>query len=177
MKKRRRFFIRSIVLLLLAGAIAYTLIANFNNNKANKASVGSIAPDFILIDLDGNEHRLSDYRGQAVFLNFWGTFCKPCEKEMPYIENQYHVFKDQGVQTIAVNVGESKFSVSNFVERHNLTFPIVIDNEGEVQTAFGVNPLPITFLIDEKGKIVNSHTGQLTEEMVQQFMEQIKPSR
>lgn len=177
MKKRRRFVMRVIVLFILVGAVVYTLFANFNKEKIERAAVGSAAPDFILIDLDGNEHQLSDYRGQGVFLNFWGTFCKPCEKEMPFMENQYNAYKDQGVQTLAVNVGESELSVGKFAERFQLTFPIVIDSDDEVQEAYGVNPLPITFLIDKDGIIVKSHTGQLTEEMVQQFMEQIKPSQ
>ena len=58
---------------------------------------------------------LSDYKGQGVFLNFWGTFCKPCEKEFPYIENQYKHFKDQGVQVLAVDVGETEFAVNNLL--------------------------------------------------------------
>ena len=87
-------------------------------------------------------------------MNFWGTFCKPCEEEFPYIDNQYKHFKNQGVQVLAVNVGETEFAVSKFVERHELTFPVVIDKSEDVQTAYGINPLPITFLIDKEGKVV-----------------------
>lgn len=177
MKKQRRFVIRTVVLLLLAAAVVYTLVANFNKEKVDQAVVGKEAPDFSLIDLEGNSHRLSEYRGQGVFLNFWGTFCGPCEREMPYMENQFQVFKDQGVQTIAVNVGESKLSVKKFVDRLGLTFPVVIDNDDQTQDAYGVGPLPVTFLIDEEGMIVKSHTGQLTEEMVADFMEQVKPTQ
>ena len=76
---------------------------------------------------------------------------------------------------MAVDVGETEFAVRKFVERHELTFPVVIDQSEEVQTAYGINPLPITFLIDKDGTVVKSHTGQLTEEMVHDFMKQIQP--
>jgi peroxiredoxin len=173
--KQRRLVIRSIILVLLAAAVAYTLYANFTKDKVNAVKVGSQAPDFALVDLNGQKHKLSDYKGQGVFLNFWGTWCKPCEKEMPYINNQYNHFKDKGVQVIAVNIGESDLAVTKYVERKKMEFPNVIDKDSQVQNAYGVNPLPVTFLINPEGKVVKIHTGALTESMVNQFMTQIQP--
>ncbi|WP_442594633.1 thiol-disulfide oxidoreductase ResA [Neobacillus sp. D3-1R] len=173
--KRNRLWVRTVILILLAAAVAYTLYANFNKDKIQKVSVGSQAPDFMLVDMDGQKHKLSDYKGQGVFLNFWGTWCKPCEKEMPYIDNQYSHFKDKGVQVLAVNVGESDLAVTKFAERHQLDFPILIDKDSQVQTAYGVNPLPVTFLIDPTGKVIKIHTGTLTESMVNDFMTKIQP--
>lgn len=172
--KKQRLLIRTIILLLLASALGYTLYSNFFVSK-EKIVVGDLAPDFVLTDLNGEKHRLSDYRGQGVFLNFWGTWCKPCEKEMPYMENQYKIYKDQGVQILAVNVGEPVFSVSKFVEKYGLSFPVVIDKGNQVLNAYGVDPLPTTFLVDKEGKIVEIITGTLTERMVQEKMELIKP--
>lgn len=166
---------RTIILSVLVAAVGYSLYANFTKDKVQKVEIGNKAPDFALVDLNGQKHQLSDYEGQGVFLNFWGTFCKPCEEEFPYIDNQYKSFKDKGVQVLAVDVGETEFAVRKFVERHELTFPVVIDQSEEVQTAYGINPLPITFLIDKDGTVVKSHTGQLTEEMVHDFMKQIQP--
>jgi peroxiredoxin len=173
--KKRRLWIRTAILSLLAAAVGFSLYANFTKGDVQKVEIGEKAPDFKLVDLNGEKHRLSDYEGQGVFLNFWGTFCKPCEKEFPYIDNQYKQFKDNGVQVLAVDVGETEFAVNQFVKRHNLTFPVVIDKSGDVQTAYGINPLPITFLIDKEGTVIKSHTGQLTEEMVHNFMKQIQP--
>jgi peroxiredoxin len=93
---------------------------------------------------------------------------------MPYIDNQYQYFKDKGVKVLTIDVGESELVVNNFIERHNLSFPVMID-KGEVQTAYGINPLPITFLIDKDGKVVRSHTGELNETTVRQYMEEIQP--
>jgi peroxiredoxin len=175
MMKKRRFWIRTVILSVLVAAVGYSLYANYTKDKIQKVEIGKKAPDFALVDLNGQKHQLSDYEGQGVFLNFWGTFCKPCEEEFPYIDNQYKHFKDNGVQVLAVDVGETEFAVKKFVDRHELTFPVVIDETGDVQTAYGINPLPITFLIDKNGTVVKSHTGQLTESMVHDFMKQIQP--
>ncbi|AZV44182.1 MULTISPECIES: thiol-disulfide oxidoreductase ResA [Peribacillus] len=174
-KKKRRLMMRTVILVLLGAALVYALYTNFTKDTANQIQMGSEAPNFVLTDMDGNEHKLSDYRGQGVLLNFWGTWCKPCEYEMPYMENQYHAYKDQGVQILAVNVGESNYAVNNFVSRHNLSFPVMIDKGQEVQVAYRVDPLPVTFLIDKEGKVIDRITGSLTEAKIQQHMERIKP--
>lgn len=173
--KRRRLMMRTFILIILGTAVVYTLYANFTKDKQQKVAVGTLAPDFILTDMQGNKHQLSDYKGQGVFLNFWGTWCKPCEKEMPYINNQYNQFKDKGVQVLAVDINESNLAVNQFAERHKLDFPIMIDADKQVMTNYGIDPLPATFLIDKNGKVINYYTGQLTEEMVRGFMEKIKP--
>ena len=172
--KKQRLVVRTIILLVLVGALAYTLYTNFFTDK-QLVGIGDEAPNFVLTDLNGNQVEFDSYRGKGVFLNFWGTWCKPCEKEMPYIENQYHVYKDLGVEVLAVNVGEPELSVKNYVERKGMTFPVAIDEKLEVMDAYGVNPLPTTFLVDKDGKIVDIITGQLTEELIKSHMERIKP--
>lgn len=93
--KEKRFWLRTIILAIMLVAIGYTIYSNvFVDKKA--IQVGDSAPDFVLTDLNGNKIQLSDYRGKGVFLNFWGTWCKPCEKEMPYINSQYNVYKNEG---------------------------------------------------------------------------------
>ncbi|WHY65553.1 thiol-disulfide oxidoreductase ResA [Neobacillus sp. SuZ13] len=173
--KKRRLVIRSIILLLLGAAVVYTLYANFTKDTKQKVAVGAQAPDFVLVDMQGNKHQLSDYRGQGVFLNFWGTWCPPCKKEMPYINNQYHQYKDKGVQVLTVDIQESELAVNQFAERLKLDFPIMIDTDKEVMSTYGIDPLPATFLIDKNGEVVEYYTGALTEEKVREFMEKIKP--
>ncbi|OIK15529.1 thiol-disulfide oxidoreductase [Bacillus sp. MUM 116] len=173
--KKRRLVMRTIILLVLGLAVAYTLYQNLTKDDRQEVAIGKPAPDFVLIDMQGKKHRLSDYKGQGVFLNFWGTWCKPCEKEMPYINNQYHQFKDKGVQVLAVDINESNIAVNQFAERYSLDFPIVIDNDKQVMNVYGIDPLPATFLIDKNGDVVKYFTGQLTEDKVREFMEKIKP--
>jgi peroxiredoxin len=173
--KKRRLIMRTIILIVLGAAVAYTLYANLTKDKLDRVAIGKEAPDFVLVDMDGKKHQLSEYKGQGVFLNFWGTWCKPCEEEMPYMNNQYHQFKDSGVQILAVNISESELAVNQFAARHNLDFPILIDKDDQVRTAYSVGTLPATYLIDKNGKVVKYHTGQLTERAVREFMEKIKP--
>ncbi|WNS74084.1 thiol-disulfide oxidoreductase ResA [Bacillus sp. DTU_2020_1000418_1_SI_GHA_SEK_038] len=173
--KKKRLVIRTIILLILGATVAYTLYANFTKDDVKKVAIGEKAPDFVLMDMNGEKHRLSDYEGQGVFLNFWGTWCKPCEREMPYMDNQYKEFKDKGVTILAVNVGESDLAVQKFSDKHNLTFPILKDTDGQVQTAYKISPLPATYMIDKDGKVVKYHTGELSEDMIRDMMEQVKP--
>ncbi|MGG3891847.1 thiol-disulfide oxidoreductase ResA [Metabacillus fastidiosus] len=172
--KKNRLLVRTVILVILIGALGYTLYTNFFTTK-ELVKPGDQAPDFILTDLEGNKHKLSDYKGKGVFLNFWGTWCAPCEYEMPYMENQYNYYKDKGVVVLAVNIAESDIAVQNFVNKHELTFPILLDKDGQVKDAYGVKPLPTTFLIDKEGKVVEIQTRSMTERMVRDYMEKIKP--
>lgn len=172
--KIKRLIIRCVILLLLFGAVGYTLYANLTKDKVS-IEEGTAAPDFSLETLNGEQIRLSDLKGKGVFLNFWGTWCKPCEKEMPYMENQYKKFKDKGVEILAVNIDESDFSVSTFVKRHNLTFPILMDRGSVVTELYNIGPIPTTILIDKSGKVVKVLTGTMTEEDISNYMESIAP--
>ncbi|CAH0182096.1 Thiol-disulfide oxidoreductase ResA [Peribacillus sp. Bi96] len=174
-KKKRRLISRTIILLLLGAALVFALYTNFTKDKNESLRKGSDAPNFVLTDMEGKAHKLSDYKGKGVFLNFWGTYCKPCEYEMPYMQNQYKNFKDQGVEILAVNVGESNYAVNNFITKHDLTFPVMIDKGREVENAYRVDILPVTFLVDKEGKVIDIITGALTEESIQKHMERIKP--
>ncbi|WP_044896472.1 thiol-disulfide oxidoreductase ResA [Bacillus alveayuensis] len=172
--KSKRLIMRSIILIILIAALGYTLYSNFFHSK-EKVDVGSAAPDFVLNDLNGKTFQLSNYDGKGVFLNFWGTWCEPCKREMPYIERQYQYYKNHGVEVLAINVGESNIAVENFKDQYGLTFPILLDKKMEVLNAYGVDPLPTTFLIDKDGKVVKIITGSMTERDVRNYMESIKP--
>lgn len=174
--KKQRLVIRTIILLLLGAAVVYTLYANFTKDDNKKVAIGKQAPDFVLTDMNGEKHRLSDYEGKGVLLNFWATWCKPCEREMPYMDTQYQKTKDEGIQVLAVNIGESDVVVNEFIKRHKLSFPVLNDKNQEVLTAYGVDPLPITFLINKEGQVVKIHTGEiLNEDVVIEMVKEIKP--
>ncbi|MFJ7913685.1 MULTISPECIES: thiol-disulfide oxidoreductase ResA [unclassified Lysinibacillus] len=174
-KKKKRLVIRTIILAILVLAIGYTVYGTATKDKVELIAVGSKAPDFTLVDLSGEKHKLSDYKGQGVFLNFWATFCAPCEREMPAINRQYQAFKDQGVQTLSVNIAQTDFEVQNFVDRHKLTFPVVIDKTKSVSTTYNVGNLPATLVIDPDGKVVKIITGEIEEGKIASYMELVKP--
>lgn len=174
-KKQKRSLMRTIILSILVIAIGYTIYATATRDEVDILKEGDDAPDFTLVDMNGVQHKLSDYKGKGVFLNFWGTWCKPCEKEMPAIENQYQIYKDQGVQVLAVNIAQSDFEVNKFIKQRNLHFPVVIDKTKSVMTQYNIDPLPTTILISPEGKIEKIYPGGLTEEQIAAFMELIKP--
>ena len=173
--KQKRFIMRTVILSVLVLAIVYTIFNNATKEKVAVLSIGDEAPDFTLVDLNGEEHRLSDYKGQGVFLNFWGTWCKPCVKEMPAMDRQYEIYKEQGVQILAVNIAQSDFEVERFASQYGLDFPIVIDKTKSVLEAYNIDPLPSTLLINPDGKIEQIIRGEMTEQDIAGFMEQIRP--
>jgi peroxiredoxin len=173
--KQKRFIIRTVILSVLVLAIVYTIYTNATKEKVEVLGIGDEAPDFTLVDLNGEEHRLSDYKGQGVFLNFWGTWCKPCAKEMPAMDRQYEIYKEQGVQVLAVNIAQSDFEVQRFASQYGLDFPIVIDKTKSVMEAYNIDPLPTTLLINPEGEIEQIIRGEMTEQDIAGFMEQIRP--
>ncbi|MEK4083590.1 thiol-disulfide oxidoreductase ResA [Psychrobacillus sp. FSL K6-1415] len=174
-KKKKRFYMRLILLVLMVGVITFTIYSNLTKEKNSVLQVGDEAPDFVLTDMNGEKHQLSDYRGQGVFLNFWGTWCKPCEREFPLMDQQYQEVKDEGLQILAVNIGESNFAVQKFIDRLGLTFPVLIDDNKSVMETYNINPLPTTFLVNPEGKIEKIITGEMSEEKIKEYMAQIMP--
>ncbi|WP_305849463.1 thiol-disulfide oxidoreductase ResA [Sporosarcina sp. Marseille-Q4063] len=175
-KKKNRFILRLIVLIVLASAIIFSIYNSSIKEKHDVLKVGDDAPDFLLVDLNGESHQLSSYKGQGVFLNFWGTWCAPCKKEMPAMGRQYQIYKDQGVQVLAVNIAEPDLKVRAFADQYGMVFPTLIDKTKGVMQTYNIKPLPTTFLINPDGKIIKIITGEMSENDIKDYMEQIKPS-
>ena len=112
------------------------------------------APDFTLLNPDGNKVSLKDFQGKVVFLNFWATWCESCREEMPSMERLYREFKGKGFEIVAVNVKDKRPEALAFVKQLKLTYPIVMDPEGEVGLLYGAFGLPATYLIDRKGVVL-----------------------
>lgn len=172
--KKRRFFIRTGILLVMLAALCYTMY-NSVFAKQDRVKEGSNAPNFVLQSVDGERIELKDLKGKGVFLNFWGTWCGPCKQEFPYMANQYEVFKDRGVEIVAVNVAESKIAVKNFMESYGVNFPVAMDKDRQVTEAYDITPLPTTFLINPEGKVIKVIKGTMTERNVYEYMNLIKP--
>jgi len=173
--KKKRLLVRSIIFLIISAAALYTIYASITNKKVDQLRIGQKAPDFMLVDQYGKKQQLSAYKGQGVFLNFWATWCKPCETEMPILNKVYKKYKKQGIQVLSINIGESPLVVDRFIEKYQLDFSIMNDADEGVQEAYAINPLPVSFLIDKDGMVQAIYTGELTEEKIQTLMKKIKP--
>lgn len=112
------------------------------------------APDFTLPDPNGKKVSLKNFRGKVVFLNFWATWCEGCREEMPSMERLYREFKGKGLEVVAVNVKEQRPAAMAFYKKLQLTYPVVLDSEGEVGLLYGAFGLPVTYLIDRKGVVL-----------------------
>lgn len=176
-KMKKRFFYRTAVLIVLIGAVIFALIANLNQHKEIYRA-GDYAPDFELTQINKyNEEesiRLSDLQGKGVMLNFWGTFCPPCEAEMPYMESLYPEYADD-IEIVAVNLDSSELVIHRFIDKHELTFPVVHDKNRDVLDLYKVKPLPSTFFIDAEGTIVDKVEGALTLERLEEHFQSIQP--
>jgi DsbE subfamily thiol:disulfide oxidoreductase len=112
------------------------------------------APDFTLVDPDGKKVSLKDFRGKVVFVNFWATWCEYCRDEMPAMQRLYQEFRGKGFEIVGVNVKDKRADAMAFVKKVQVTYPIVLDPEGEVGLLYGAFGLPLSYLIDRKGTVL-----------------------
>ena len=122
-------------------------------NAPIKAWTGGATPPFELSALDGRKVELSALRGRVVLINYWATWCEPCREEMPAIERLRAKMKGRPFEVLAVNYGESEERVSSFVAKLNLTMPILLDPYKSSVEAWKVRGLPMTFLVDARGRV------------------------
>jgi peroxiredoxin len=118
--------------------------------------------DFSLLDTEGRTHRLSDYRGKPVILNFCATWCRPCRQEMPALQRAWDALRDQGVVLLAVNMGDREEWIPKFRASFpvDFTFPILLDRKSALAKDWSVKGLPVTFIIDPEGRIVYWAAGE-----------------
>jgi peroxiredoxin len=129
----------------------------------NPNSQKTSAIDFKLKDLDGNEVSLSQFKGKRVFLNFWATWCGPCIKEMPEIENVFNETKDSDIVILTVNFGESHNTVKTFMDKNNYHFKVLLDSEENVAAKYNIASIPTSYFIDKDGTIVSMQSGPMNK--------------
>jgi cytochrome c biogenesis protein CcmG, thiol:disulfide interchange protein DsbE len=133
------------------------------------------APNFSLRTIDGNTISLQDLRGKFVVLNFWATWCGPCKAETPLLQKLFEKYKDDGVIVIGINRNESSVELRAFIEKYNMTYPILLDPGEKVSVdLYETDSIPRTFFIDENGIIRDSTLGMLvalsTESKIQELL-------
>ncbi len=174
---RGYYILTAVILLLAAGWIWFTR----ENSQRAEAEIISIAhpgfqaPDFTITSLDGPQINLNDLRGMPVVVNVWASWCLPCRAEMPAIEKIYQEFSKQGLQVLAVNATnqDDLADVKNFIQEHQLTFPIFLDTTGVVSDLYLVRSLPTTFFISQEGIINEIIIGQMSEALLRIQVEKL----
>ena len=166
-----KIFCFSLILFLslfaFASATAHSKKANLTDEDRKLLTSLRITPPSIWIEAhdfsgelnDGSIINLKDYHHRFVLLNFWATWCVPCLKEMPDLEKAYQQMGSKKLIVLAVGMGEDKSSIYKFNEKHGFTFPMVADTNLEIARLYGVENIPITYLIDPEGAIIGRALG------------------
>ena len=138
---------------VVAAAVLFALLTG--GGVPDPVSRGSRAPDFDLPSLDGGQVSLEEQRGKVVLVNFWATWCQPCEAEMPAMQKMYEEYKDQGFVVLALNMTyqDTPSAVLPFTQEYGLTFPILLETDGKVASQYELRSLPSSFFIDRDGII------------------------
>lgn len=149
-----------------------------NNESGAKDEERIKSIDFTLTDQYGKTHKLSDYEGKVVFLNFWATWCPPCKEEMPHIEQLYKDYKKNNEDVVILGVASpnlgregSREHVINFLKEEGYTFPVELDEDGALAYQYGINAFPTTFIIDKEGYVTQYIPGAMDKETMASFIE------
>ncbi len=153
-------------ILLFAAAILSLLVASACGSPAAE----NRAPDFSLPHLfeEGRNVTLSEYRGQPVVLNFFASWCLPCRKEMPALEDAHQTYQDAGLVVIGVGTKDGRRPVMGFALSMGVTFPVVWDGLGEMFTAYRIPGMPTTCFVNRDGSIESTVIGGVTPEQLEQ---------
>lgn len=158
--------------LLLVVALAIFAVG-FLAGRMNSAP--ATAPDdsdvkIAEVSLKEFEGQLKELRGSPVIVNFWASWCGPCRKEAPALEQAYRKYKSQGLKVIGVNSGDTPAGAKGFIKEFDVTYPVVRDGTDEISVAYRVNGLPTTVFYDSKGDIVDTAVGALDEKKFDQYL-------
>ncbi|MEI6740026.1 MAG: TlpA disulfide reductase family protein [Gemmatimonadaceae bacterium] len=158
--KQQWMIVGAIVALLGGGAFAAT---HFLKDELTTVAIGSTAPDFSAktLDLTPKVKTLADYKGQVVVLNIWATYCIPCRTEMPSIESVYQDLGRKGLKVVAVSVDQSNYEqqIRDFAKEYKLSFEILYDESGAIQSLYRTTGVPETFVIGRDGVIHKKWIG------------------
>ncbi len=135
--------------------------------------LGSLAPEFELTDLEGTQHRLSQYRGDVVLLNFWATWCEPCRVEMPAIDKKYQALRGKGFVVLGVDFDEPATEVRAFRDQVKVSFPLLLDPGGKVQGLYRILGYPTSFFVDREGIVRIMHIGIMDDSQMDQYLKRV----
>ncbi len=162
-----------VILIVIAVVISLMLVFGIQKTRHNRQpSAGKLqgqpAPDFSLASLDGKTLKLSDYRGKAVLLNFWATWCEPCKIEMPWFVQLQQQYGPQGLQVLGVAMDDTDpKEITAFTHKMGVNYPVVVGKEAVGDQYGGIPYLPSTFYIDRDGKVIDRVYGLVSRSEIE----------
>lgn len=131
-----------------------------------------IAPDFLLLDMEGNEVTLASFFGKPIILNFWASWCGPCKMEMPEIQKFYEQYGEE-IHFLLVSVDESLDTAKTFISDSGYTFPVYFDTTSMGGYLYGASSIPLTYFIDAQGNLAAYYMGAMSESILQQGVDMV----
>lgn len=174
-----------VLVVVIAIVIGMVVFANREHKRGAASSaalkgdgIGTVAPDFTLQTLDGRKVKLSDYRGKAVLLNFWATWCGPCKVEIPWFMDLEKQYGPQGLVIVGVAMDDDgKAPVTKFAKEMNIDYTVLLGNDDVADQYGGVEGLPTTFYLDREGRIVKKVAGLVSHSEIEDgIKEALKPA-
>ncbi len=161
MKRKNLWICLLVVSMLLAGC--KTGASDTTPSVETTESTRPTAPDFTVYDENGNPHKLSDYFGKPIVLNFWASWCPPCKAEMPEFNEKYKELGDE-IQFLMVNVtyGDVFQDAVDHIQQQGYQFPVLYDHTGEAAYTYQVEGIPVTYFINAEGVLVTHRVGMLS---------------
>lgn len=166
----------AVLPLLLLLLLVVRLIVG-NATPALPGQIGTAAPDFSLVDLNGNPVTLASLRGRPVIVNFWASWCTPCIAEFPLLKDAYAAHAADGLAVVGIIFQDREAAARAFMAQRGGTWPTAMDPNGSVATAYGVDAPPASFFIDRSGVIAGRQIGELSQsDLTRQLATILTPS-
>lgn len=157
-EKRPRNWVTILVWIAVLGLLA-VLAFGLTRARQGPVGVGQKVPDFVLTTFDGDQIDISDLAGQVVVINFWASWCKPCEGEAAELEQAYLKYKDQGVVFLGVDYVDTETEALGYLSKFNITYPNGPDLRTQISQAFRIRGVPETYIVGKDGRLVDVRIG------------------
>ncbi len=158
------------ILLVITGFIC---VVSMNLLLASNDLLGKTAPDFTLKSDQGDNRKLSEYRGKVVLINFWASWCGPCQQELPKLSELRGLHDDYDFELLAVNIDEEPEKALRLAKKLGINFPILFDESKKVSKLYDIDAMPMTILVDRNGDVRYMHRGY-KESYLSLYQQQIK---
>lgn len=164
------FLVGMAVILFSSGNAKNKLSSGASAFSVYPVEVNFPAPELSLENINGRTESLADYHGEVVLVNNWATWCPPCKAEMPTLDAYYEKHAGEGFSIIAIEAGDSRDIVSQFVEQYKLQFPVWLDPDSASIRAFGNGTLPNSYVIDRMGTVRLAWTGEVNRAVLERYV-------
>lgn len=168
----KKFLLISIAAIVvgIASAFGWAYYQAGNLNEAAAETVNTEAPDITVTAQDGRHIKLSSLRGKTVFVNFWATWCGPCMQEMPEMNALYPEYKDK-IEFFTVSIDDARADYEKYARESGFSFPMYWGDKNAIISAYGIQGIPASYIIDKYGTVIQSHIGGMKQKEMRAFLD------